>query len=68
MIDPDRNDIPAHHFALAGKNGGAAGCGGGADLALYVDSLPAPVIEALERIAAQRAGREHTKRQPCLVK
>lgn len=30
---------------------------------LYVDSLPAPVIEALERIAAQRAGQEHSTRQ-----
>jgi multimeric flavodoxin WrbA len=30
---------------------------------LYVDSLPAPVIEALERIAAQRAGQERTTRQ-----
>jgi hypothetical protein len=30
---------------------------------LYVDSLPAPVIEALERIAAQRTGQKRTKRQ-----
>jgi multimeric flavodoxin WrbA len=40
----------------------------GADLVtlafpLYVDSLPAPVIEALERIAAQRQGREPSRRQ-----
>ena len=30
---------------------------------LYVDSLPAPLIEALERIAARRAGREPTHPQ-----
>lgn len=30
---------------------------------LYVDSLPAPVIEALERIAARRQGRDHSHRQ-----
>jgi multimeric flavodoxin WrbA len=30
---------------------------------LYVDSLPAPVIEALERIAAQRAGQPRPTRQ-----
>ena len=30
---------------------------------LYVDTLPAPVIEALERIAAQRPGRDQTHRQ-----
>jgi len=30
---------------------------------LYVDSLPAPVIEALERIAAHRQGRAQTRRQ-----
>jgi multimeric flavodoxin WrbA len=30
---------------------------------LYVDSLPAPVIEALERIAAHRQGREGPRRQ-----
>lgn len=40
----------------------------GADLVtlafpLYVDSLPAPVIEALERIAAHRQGREQASRQ-----
>jgi hypothetical protein len=30
---------------------------------LYVDSLPAPVIEALERIAAHRQGRDQSHRQ-----
>jgi hypothetical protein len=30
---------------------------------LYVDSLPAPVIEALERIAAHRLGRDRSRRQ-----
>ena len=40
----------------------------GADLVtlafpLYIDSLPAPVIEALDRIAAHRRGREQTHRQ-----
>jgi multimeric flavodoxin WrbA len=30
---------------------------------LYVDALPAPVIEALERIAAHRAGQEKAPRQ-----
>lgn len=40
----------------------------GADLVtlafpLYIDSLPAPTIEALERIAAHRQGREQTRRQ-----
>jgi hypothetical protein len=30
---------------------------------LYVDSLPAPVIEALERIAAHRQGRDPSHRQ-----
>ena len=30
---------------------------------LYVDSLPAPVIEALERIAAHRSSQERTQRQ-----
>jgi len=30
---------------------------------LYVDSLPAPVIGALERIAAHRQGREESRRQ-----
>ncbi len=30
---------------------------------LYVDSLPAPVMEALERIARHRSGREQTERQ-----
>ena len=40
----------------------------GADLVtlafpLYVDSLPAPVIEALERLAAHRSGRLRTPRQ-----
>jgi multimeric flavodoxin WrbA len=30
---------------------------------LYVDTLPAPVIEALERIAAQRQGHDQTHRQ-----
>jgi multimeric flavodoxin WrbA len=30
---------------------------------LYVDSLPAPVIEALERIAAHRQGRDASRRQ-----
>ena len=34
---------------------------------LYVDSLPAPLIEALERIAAQRAGREQTHAQRLAV-
>ena len=40
----------------------------GADLVtlafpLYVDSLPAPVIETLERIAVHRQGQENTRRQ-----
>ncbi len=30
---------------------------------IYVDSLPAPVIEALERIAAHRQGRDPSRRQ-----
>lgn len=34
---------------------------------LYVDSLPAPLIEALERIAAQRAGQERTHPQRLAV-